>query len=59
MLIYYLIASALVAVVFNMANRNLRKEADHSNRKSAKKAISDWEAFKKQHPGKDSENNKS
>ncbi len=49
-MLYYVIAFILVALFFNMANRNLKRKKQ-DGRKSYREALSDWEAFKKKHPG--------
>lgn len=46
-----MIGFALVAVAFNMANRNLTKKGPVKKRKTYREALKDWEEFKKQHPG--------
>lgn len=48
---YYMIAFALVALVFNMANRNMANRRNpQPKRKTYKEALKDWEEFEKKHP---------
>ncbi len=47
-----MISFAIVAVAFNMANRNLAKKSVSPKRKTHKQALKDWEEFKKKHPSK-------
>ena len=46
-----MIGFAMVAVVFNMANRNLSKKGKVKKRKTYRDALKDWKEFEKRHPG--------
>lgn len=50
-MLYYMIAFALVAIVFNMANRNMANRRNpEPKKKTYKEALKDWKQFEKKHP---------
>ncbi len=51
MLIWLMIGFALVAYVFNMANRNMANRRNpQPKKKTYKEALKDWGEFEKKHP---------
>ncbi len=56
MLIPYIIAFILVALIFNMANKNARGGKVGRNKKSHQEALKDWAKFEEEHPGSNRKN---